>query len=250
MNSISAVIITLNEADVLDDCLKSIEWCDEIVVVDSHSDDQTVKIAEHYTDRIIQYERVGYVEPIRGFAAEQITGDFVLRIDADERVPESLAHNLQELAQSDADIIMAPRKNYLMGKWVNCAGWWPDYTAVMYRPDSVIHRDELHFGLEIQDTSSVIRLDPTEKNALVHHNHASVSQWVTAMNRYSDIHAGEMEFSPKLFIRGYREFIYRFILQSGYKLGVFGLSICIARCLYWHLVAWKSWMDGDFGTET
>ena len=94
MAKISAVINTLNEESNIAFCLETLKWCDEIIVVDMQSEDRTVEIAANFTDKIYNFERVGYVEPARKFAVEQATGDWILLIDADELVPKQLADKL------------------------------------------------------------------------------------------------------------------------------------------------------------
>jgi len=98
---ISAVVNTYNEEKNIDACLKSLNFVDEIVVVDMESQDKTKKIAKKYTDKVFNYEKIDYVEPARNFAISKATGDWILIVDADERVPRPLAVKLMEIAEKD-----------------------------------------------------------------------------------------------------------------------------------------------------
>ena len=91
---ISVFINVLNEAQKIRSCLQSVQWVDEIVIVDMHSDDETVAIAREFTDKIFYFDRIGYCEPARKFAAEKTQGEWILNIDADEIVTLGLKHEL------------------------------------------------------------------------------------------------------------------------------------------------------------
>lgn len=125
---LSVAIITKNEEERLHDCLESVRFAQEIVVVDDHSTDRTQEIAESFGARL-------YIEPWRGFsgqkqyAVDQCANDWVLILDADERIPEETAEAIR-FAMSDARQNIAAysfkRKNFLHGRWIRHCGWWPD----------------------------------------------------------------------------------------------------------------------------
>ena len=106
---ISAVVNTRNEEKNLDACLKSLNFVDEIVVVDMESEDKTKQIAKKYTNKVFNYDNVGYVEPARNFAINKAKGDWILIVDADERVPRSLAVKLMEIAETLLDTVAKPK---------------------------------------------------------------------------------------------------------------------------------------------
>src|SRR5437870_2321022 len=110
---ISVFFNTLNEAQRIRLSLESVKWANEIVVVDMHSDDTTTAIAREYTDKVFSFERMGYCEPARKFAAEQTTGDWILNLDADELVTVGLKKELLKIVKEDQyDAVYIPRKNY------------------------------------------------------------------------------------------------------------------------------------------
>ncbi|MFY9270194.1 MAG: glycosyltransferase family 2 protein, partial [Candidatus Manganitrophaceae bacterium] len=131
--TISAVVITYNEEGNIRGCLESLRWVDEIVLVDSQSSDRTVSIAREFTDRI--FVRI-FVRPWPGFPAQrnfgiaQATGEWILILDADERVtPEAQREIATWLASPESQEYAAaqvPRRNYFFGKWLRFGGAYPD----------------------------------------------------------------------------------------------------------------------------
>src|SRR5690606_14218835 len=119
--------------------LKSVRFADEVVIVDMQSTDATLAIAQEVTDRIISVKDVGYVEPARNTALSKATGDWILLVDADEEVPETLRDYLFErMEQPDsAEAYYLPRKNIVFGTWYHYAGWWPDYQLRFFKRGTV-----------------------------------------------------------------------------------------------------------------
>jgi len=134
--TISGCVSTYNEEDNIRDCLESMKWVDEIVVVDSFSDDATVEIAREYTDRIIERAFTGYVDQF-GFAVAQTTGEWVLWLDADERLtPEALAEvraAFERPGGPGCDAFAFPRKTYLVDRWITHSGWYPQHKVRLFR---------------------------------------------------------------------------------------------------------------------
>src|SRR5690242_20524725 len=117
MAALSVIINTLNEEANLPDCLESVRWCEDIVVVDMHSEDNTVAIAESFGCRVFQHDRTGYVEPARNFAVCKAQHEWVLVLDADERASSAMSEWSQALPaancpDSKADAFLIPRRNY------------------------------------------------------------------------------------------------------------------------------------------
>lgn len=125
--SISVCIIAFNEEQDIRACLESVRWADEVVVVDSFSADKTAEIARECGARVIQRPWPGHVEQ-KNFALEQATGDWILSIDADERVSPELAAEIQEaVRRSDRPEAgyTVPRKTFYLGRWILHGGWYP-----------------------------------------------------------------------------------------------------------------------------
>lgn len=134
--TISAVIITRNEAEMLPGLLESLHFCDEIVVVDSHSDDATREIAASFNARVIDRAFNGFGDQ-KEFARTQANSEWVLSLDADERIPAVLAEEILSTVAAPAhDAYRIPRLSYFLGKPFKHSGWWPDEPLRLFRRDA------------------------------------------------------------------------------------------------------------------
>ncbi len=143
---LSVVICTFNSEEKIAACLKSVAFADEIVVVDDGSSDETLDIVGKYTKKIFHHKSVGYVEPVRNFALEKATNEWILLLDADETVPDALAKKIIELLPTLDESIVAlfvPRKNIIFQKWVQHAGWWPDQQVRIFRKGKVVWQNKI-----------------------------------------------------------------------------------------------------------
>lgn len=133
--TISVVVITLNEEKKVEDCLRSVRWADEIIVVDSFSTDATLAIVAKYTPHIIQREWPGMVGTQRNVGLDAATSDWILFLDADERVTDGLRDEIQGFVRREGLGQWAggkiPRKNYFFGKWLRCT--YPNFTKRFLR---------------------------------------------------------------------------------------------------------------------
>jgi tetratricopeptide (TPR) repeat protein len=183
--TVSAVVNTLNEERNLGDALRSLAWADEVVVVDMHSDDATREIAARHGARVLLHERAGVVEPARDFAIAQATGEWILVLDADERVPEPLARQLDAIAREDAaDVVDVPFRNWLCGRWLDATGWGGgDWHIRFFRRGAVRWGDRVHALPEVRGRRA--RLPVAEGNAILHFNYDDLHQFVAKTNRYT-----------------------------------------------------------------
>ncbi len=184
---LSVVIITLNEEAKIKDCLESVAWADEIVLVDSFSKDNTVEIARNYTDKIYQREFAGFGDQ-KNFALSKASGDWILAIDADERVTSELQEEIKRtLTNSRACGYYMPRKSYFSGKWIKHCGWWPDYLLRLFRRDCGRFSDRLvHEAVQVDGPT--VKL----KNPVEHHPFFSVSDLIKKADTYSTLGAKVM----------------------------------------------------------
>ena len=144
---LTACIVTRDEEDRLGDCLASLSWCDEIVVIDSHSTDRTRDIAAAAGARVIERDWPGHVAQ-KEFAIRQASGDWVLCIDADERVSPELAVEIVELRDAgfpDRAGWEVSRVSEYLGRWIRHSGWYPCYVLRLFRRDSArVSDDAVH----------------------------------------------------------------------------------------------------------
>lgn len=149
----SGFVITYNEEDNIRECLESMKWADEIVVVDSLSTDRTVEIASEYTDQIIEREFAGHVDQTE-YARSLCTQDWVLWLDADERLTaEAYEEVREEFSAPDGPGCAGfsfPRKTWFMDRWITHSGWYPEYRLRLFRADGArIVGDEPHPSVEL-----------------------------------------------------------------------------------------------------
>jgi glycosyltransferase involved in cell wall biosynthesis len=192
---ISAVVNTWNEENYIRNCLSTLKWCDEIIVVDMRSTDRTREIAAEFTDQIILHEPMRYVEPARQFAVDQAKGEWILVLDADEMITPELAEVLKKSTQDGGlDILSIPRKNYMFGKWIKTAGWWPGYQIRFFRKGKLSFSDRIH---SFPQTIGKVRILPAEERyAIIHFNYTDAANFIERLNRYTSIEAENLVSIP------------------------------------------------------
>ncbi len=187
--ALSIAIITRDEETRLPDCLKSAAFADEVLVVDSGSMDRTVEVAESQGARVI-------IEPWKGysgqkqFAVEQCCHDWVLILDADERIPPETAKEIGHVltaVNSHFTAYSFRRKNYLHGKWIKHCGWWPDRIA------RLVNRNQGAFDGRYVHESWMTTGDVKALDAEIEHiSFGSYSDLVAKMETYSNLAAREL----------------------------------------------------------
>lgn len=249
---ISGVVNTYNEEKNIDNCLKSIRGIvEEIVIVDMYSTDKTVEIAKKYGAKIFFHEYKRYVEPARNFALSKASGKWILLMDADEELPKTLAKTVKDVALEDkADYLEIPRKNIIFNKWISHSRWWPDYLVRFFKSGGVKYSDKIHSPPVVNGRG--LKLPAKEKNAIIHHDIQTVSQFIEKICRYSDIQSAEEEKSGHKFLwcdlvsKPSDEFNSRFFSGEGYKDGLHGLSLSLLQSFSAFLVYLKLWEKGGF----
>lgn len=236
--TISAIIITKNEEAIICDCLKSIDWVDEIIVVDSGSTDNTIDaVKKCRQSKIYESDIRGDFSAWRNLGAEKATGDWLFYIDADERCPQKLASEIQSVVRdtdnqsliTNNNLFIAyaiPRANIRLTKPLFHGGWWPDYVLRLMRKDSLIRWEgKLHEQPKIK--GEVGRL----KNHFIHLSHrGSLEHKVNTTIKYSITEAEQMFFTnhppmnlPRFLSAMAREFWKRMFVYQGWKDGWEGI---------------------------
>lgn len=235
MGKLSVIVITKNEERNLADCLKSTSWADETVVVDSASQDKTIEIAHQFTKKV-------YVRPWDGFAAaknfalQQCTGDWVLWMDADERLTKELATEIQAIAQSEDSSFVAfefPRKAFFLGRWIRHCGWYPGYVVRLFRRSEGSFSDsKVHEYLKIEGKVGRLR------NDLLHYTDPNLWHYFEKFNRYTTLAAeglaeGGSRFSlSQLIVRPVWVFIRMYVIKRGFLDGVEGFILSVLSGCY------------------
>src|SRR2546422_9503227 len=221
----SALVITLNEERNIADCLASVAWADEIVVVDACSTDRTVELAWRFTDRIFVRPWPGY-GPQKNFAMAQSTADWILIVDADERVSDELREEIQALLQKPGPAIAyrIPRRNFYYGCWIRGAGQYPDRQLRLMRRGQGRYND-----LPIHEHLQVEGLICDLIGHLEHHSYPTVLSHELKVGRYSTLsaqeraQAGYARVSPlNLLFNPLWAFFKIYVLRGGYRDGMHG----------------------------
>ena len=184
---VSACITAFNEETKIRRCLKSVAWADEIIVVDSHSTDNTVEVCKEYTDRVHAHDWLGYIGQ-KNLIKDMANYDWILFVDADEEVSEELRDEIIKELESDSCKDMAgyefPRMVKYLGKWIKHGDWYPDIKLRLFRKDrGSCTGVEPHDRVEVH--GSVKRLS----GHLHHYTYDSIEDQVISINRFSTITA-------------------------------------------------------------
>jgi len=179
--SIAAIVITKNEASSIKTCLDSLNWVDEIIVVDSGSADETVAICRTYTDKVLETDWPGF-GPQKNRALALATQAWVLSLDADERVTPELREEMEAVMADPAGktAFAMPRRSSYCGKPMRHGGWWPDYVTRLFRRGQARFSDDLVHERLIVD-GPVGRL----RQPLLHEAFTDPEDVLETMNRYS-----------------------------------------------------------------
>ena len=228
---ISAIIIAKNEEKKIGDSLKSVKWVDEIIVIDNDSIDKTAQIARRYGARVIPFKD-GTYSSRKNKGAEEARGEWLLYIDADERVTTKLRGEIENrvLRNSAETVIYAiPRKNIILGRELCHGGWWPDYVKHLVRKNALkVWKGDLHEEPVFEGNLEYL------KGALVHLKHDNLSEMVEKTNDWSNIEAKlmfEAKHPPMNILRFssamFREFWLRMIKQMAFLDGSEGIIYAI-----------------------
>ncbi|MEN3038680.1 MAG: glycosyltransferase family 2 protein [Candidatus Kryptonium sp.] len=229
--TLSVVIITGNEEKNIADCLESVKWADEIIIVDSESKDKTVEIARKYTDKIFVKKWEGYAIQ-KQFAIEKATGDWILSLDADERVTQELRAEIEKTLENETeyDGFYIPRKNFFLDKWIKSCGWYPDYQLRLFRrgKGSVALR-RVHEKFVVNGKTGYL------KGSLIHLTHIDLFETFDKINRYSSLSAEEklgkkVRWYHIIFIPFFA-FLGHFILKRGFLDGIYGLMVSLNHAM-------------------
>jgi glycosyltransferase involved in cell wall biosynthesis len=248
VRTISAVILARNEERNIGNCLETVRWCDEIVVVDMQSTDRTVAIAREYTDRIFSHEIVTAFDIAKKYAVEQAKGDWVLLIDADEMIPPSLAVKMRSLLCTDScDVVEIPFRHYLLGDWVRHSGWGDTPLPRLFRQGAILFEKTIHGYMHIAAGARVQRLQAEEGSCIIHFNYTDSRHFMEKLNRYTSVEAEHLhergeQFSYFIMLRAaVRDFHGRYVKGKGYRDGVRGFALSAMMTFYRILTYIKLW---------
>lgn len=235
MAKISACIISYNEETKIEDCLKSLlPVVDEIIIVDSLSSDNTIKIAEKYTDKIFHQKFLGHIEQ-KNLAIEKASHDWIISLDCDERLSEELQKSILEIKDrpGDADAYNMARKTFYIYRWLNHC-WYPDIKTRLF------NKNTSHWGGTnphdhiVTQGNNIIRL----QGDIYHYSFGSISDHLKTIDSFTEIGANEIVrknktvtiFSP--LSHASWTFIKLYIFKRGFLDGFAGLVVSVLSYIH------------------
>jgi (heptosyl)LPS beta-1,4-glucosyltransferase len=257
MTHLTGIVLTKNEAGNIADCLATMHFCDDLIVFDSFSTDDTVKLAEAVGARVIQrdfdnytYQRNAALEAV----AEQT--DWVFFVDADERIPPESAHEIRSVIEKRGYAgWRIPRRNIIFGRETGGAGWSPDYQTRLlrigqarYDPSRLVHETVLLDGAL-----------GTLQESLVHYNYHDLPQFLRKQRQYTAYEAqalfdtGVRPRPQNYVLQPLRHFRWRFLTLKGYRDGFHGLRLSLLMSWYEfrkYVMLQKLWRSHDREAQT
>lgn len=229
--NISGLVITYNEAKNIGACIESLmQVCDEVVVVDSLSKDGTVEIAESLGAKVVQQAFLGD-GPQRSVGLPHCKNDWVLNLDADERLDEDMVSAIKalELEDTTCDAYEFKRKNFLNGRWIRYADWYPDYVRRLFNKTKTDFKAvKVHAKIE---SENVVKLNAH----VIHFTYDSLEQMTAKLNSYSSWSAQELAKRGKKvsvlapFVHGTFSFFKFYVIKLGFLEGLDGLTISLVK---------------------
>jgi glycosyltransferase involved in cell wall biosynthesis len=231
---LSACIIARDEERDIGDCLESVSFCDERIVVDAGSRDRTVEIARAAGARVIVRGWPGHIAQ-KNFALEQATGEWVLAVDADERVtPELRAEIERELARPAVpfDGFSVPRRSFYMGRWIRHSGWYPD------RKVRLVRRGRARWGgVDPHDRLECAGPVKRLRGDLLHYSYRDLAEHLRKIDAFTSIAAREKEARgarafPDIVLRPPAKFLKSYVWKLGLLDGLPGFVIAALGAYY------------------
>jgi glycosyltransferase involved in cell wall biosynthesis len=253
---LAAIVLTYNESAHIVDCIETLRFADQIIVFDSFSADRTVDLAKAAGAQVIRHRFENYASQ-RNAALDAVrdVADWVLFVDADERVPKALEQEVRMSIEYPGFAgFRIPRDNYIFGRLTRGAGWYPDYQTRLLRVGAA-HFDPTR---QVHEVVILNGKEGTLKNALVHHNYRDMRQFAEKQRRYVAYDAQillEQGIRPKpqnYVLQPLRQFWWRFVTLKGYIDGLHGLRLSALMAWYElkkYLLLRQLWQKRDFSSR-
>jgi glycosyltransferase involved in cell wall biosynthesis len=235
MATLTVITLTLNEERNIRDCLTSARWADEVIVVDSGSKDRTLAIAHEFTPHVFSIEWKGY-GAARNYALEKATGDWILWLDADERVTPELEEEIRGILRGpsgDVDGYAIARRAYFLGRWIRHSGWYPGRVVRLFRRGKA-HFSETHVHEQLKIDGTVLN----SRNDIIHFTDPDLAHYLQKFNTYTSLAAEDMVAAGRKFtlfdllLRPPFQFVKMFFLRRGFRDGMQGFILAVLSSAY------------------
>jgi glycosyltransferase involved in cell wall biosynthesis len=231
---LSVVTLTRNSGDKIIDCLESVSWCDDIVIVDDFSKDNTLELVKKYTGNI--HQRKWDNEGIhRNFAYSKAKNDYVLSLDSDERVTPELKEELIALVESgfNHNGYDIPHRNYIKGKWVRFGGWYPNAKTKLFKKSEFRYKEEeYHPPCEMRGERKRL------KGEIIHLAYKDIADMVSKVNHQTGFESkkwfrdGRKMSLARALRKTVDRFLKAFILKQGFRDGFTGFMLALMSGFY------------------
>ncbi len=242
---ISAFIVCCNEERNIRRCLESVRWCDEILVIDSGSTDQTLEICREYTQRIFERPWPGFVAQ-KQFGLEQCRGEWILNLDADEEVsPELRDEILRAIEPPHSDGLngfQLSRVVFYLNRWWRKGGWYPEYRLRLCRRAATTWG-----GKDPHEKATVVGRTKRLKGELRHYTYSDMGHQIRSLNNYSSTAArsmfenGKKASMIKLLFNPPARFLKFYLVKRGFREGLPGLIVALLESYYVFMKYAKLW---------
>jgi glycosyltransferase involved in cell wall biosynthesis len=245
VDNISVAIISKNEAHNIEECIRSVDWAAEIILLDQFSEDGTSEIARRLGAKVFQEPWHGFAKQ-KNIAVEKARGPWILSIDADERVTLSLRKEIEEKLslKDECSGYYIARKNYFCGQWIRHGGWYPDFTLKLFRKDKGYFQDRaVHEKVIVNGKVGYLECP------LEHFTYRSVSDFLMRLDLYSRLASQELPAKSKwtisytLCLRPIFTFFNMYFFRAGLCDGAAGFFLAVSYAYYTFLKYYRSYKD-------
>ena len=240
---LTATVITRNEAANIEAALASISWVDEVVVIDAESTDETAAMARRRGARVEVRPWAGYSAQ-KNYAASLASHDWILSIDADERVSPALASEIQTLLRADPAHpgYRVPRISHYLGRWIRGTDWYPDYQLRLYD-----RRAGQWNGRAVHESVALNGVPGRLEHDLQHFPYRDISHHLQTIDRYTTLAAEQMRAEGRtpsiagILLHPPFAFLRNYVLRGGFRSGTAGLIVSLLNSYYVFLKLAKGW---------
>ena len=232
MARLSVVLIVKDEAEAIVSCLEGLAWADELVVLDGGSSDETVALARQFTDKVyVDNDWQGYGVQ-RQRAQSYATGDWVLMVDADERLTPELIDEIKVavFGNDQGKVYALPRLSYCFGRFIRHSGWYPDYVVRLYPREAAQYTSaRVHEKLDHPDSMQCLKL----KHDMLHYTYRDLEHYLVKSAKYAAEWAKQNQQKNKRasiskgFLHGVGCFVRMYLLKAGFLDGRQGLLLAL-----------------------
>jgi len=242
---LSILILTYNSADTIETTLKSLRWCEKIVVVDSGSQDNTRDICRKFTSTIYEHPYSNYGDQLN-WALDKIETEWVLVVDSDEELSSPLQEEIQELFRQGGPLLhrgyYLPRKSKFLGRWIEHSGWYPDYVLRLFKKEGVHYKKR-----KLGSSPLVDGVKGYLKGDLLHYPYRGLDDYLKKFQKYTQASAEEMYAQGRnatyfdLSLRPLLRFWKSYCWKRGFLDGFPGLILAVLSSYYVFMKYAKLW---------